>query len=208
MDFMNLAAARRSIRQYEQKDVDDALLRELIDAARIALSAHNRQPWRFMIVRGAAKEHIAETMEAWIAENRDTAPRYARTSKYTARVVRQAPVLILVFQQQDGLCQTGDTLSIGAALEHMCLRAQELGLGALWILDTCYTQEDICRYVGSGELELCCALCVGLCCRSARGKTQNGAFRADGVGRRQCGCGPRKGNSLKGWLKHAIRRSD
>lgn len=43
----------------------------------------------------------------------------------------------------------------------MCLRAQELGLGALWILDTCYTQEDICRYVGSGELELCCALCVG-----------------------------------------------
>ena len=136
MDFMNLAAARRSIRQYEQKDVDDALLRELIDAARIAPSAHNRQPWRFMIVRGAAKEHIAETMEAWIAENRDTAPRYARTSKYTARVVRQAPVLILVFQQQDGLCQTGDTLSIGAALEHMCLRAQELGLGALWILDT------------------------------------------------------------------------
>ena len=110
MDFMNLAAARRSIRQYEQKDVDDALLRELIDAARIAPSAHNRQPWRFMIVRGAAKEHIAETMEAWIAENRDTAPRYARTSKYTARVVRQAPVLILVFQQQDGLCQTGDTL--------------------------------------------------------------------------------------------------
>lgn len=208
MDFMNLAAARRSIRQYEQKDVDDALLRELIDAARIAPSAHNRQPWRFMIVRGAAKEHIAETMEAWIAENRDTAPRYARTSKYTARVVRQAPVLILVFQQQDGLCQTGDTLSIGAALEHMCLRAQELGLGALWILDTCYTQEDICRYVGSGELELCCALCVGLCCRSARGKTQNGAFRADGAGRRQCGCGPRKGNSLKGWLKHAIRRSD
>lgn len=161
MDFMNLAAARRSIRQYEQKDVDDALLRELIDAARIAPSAHNRQPWRFMIVRGAAKEHIAEAMEAWIAENRDTAPRYARTSKYTARVVRQAPVLILVFQQQDGLCQTGDTLSIGAALEHMCLRAQELGLGALWILDTCYTQEDICRYVGSGELELCCALCVG-----------------------------------------------
>ena len=72
-----------------------------------------------------------------------------------------APVLILVFQQQDGLCQTGDTLSIGAALEHMCLRAQELGLGALWILDTCYTQEDICRYVGSSELELCCALCVG-----------------------------------------------
>ena len=53
MDFMNLAAARRSIRQYEQKDVDDALLRELIDAARIAPSAHNRQPWRFMIVRGA-----------------------------------------------------------------------------------------------------------------------------------------------------------
>lgn len=161
MDFMKLAAARRSIRQYEEKDVDDALLRELIDAARIAPSAHNRQPWRFMIVRGAAKEHIAGTMEAWIAENRDTAPRYARTSKYTARVVRQAPALILVFRLLDGAREDGDFLSIGAALEHMCLRAQELGLGALWILDTCYTQEEICRYVGSGNLELCCALCVG-----------------------------------------------
>lgn len=161
MDFMKLAAARRSIRQYEEKDVDDALLRELIDAARIAPSAHNRQPWRFMIVRGAAKEHIAKTMEDWIAENRDTAPRYARTSKYTARVVRQAPALILVFRLLDGAREDGDFLSIGAALEHMCLRAQELGLGALWILDTCYTQEEICRYVGSGNLELCCALCVG-----------------------------------------------
>ena len=48
MDFMNLAAERRSIRQYEEKNVDDTLLRELIDAARIAPSAHNRQPWRFI----------------------------------------------------------------------------------------------------------------------------------------------------------------
>lgn len=161
MELMDAVARRRSTRKYQNRDVDDGLLQELFEAARLSPSAKNRQPWRFMVIRGAAKEHIAQVMEAWFEDEKREIPRYAKSAKYTAKVVRQAPVLILVYRQWDDVWEVGDTLSIGAALEHMCLRAEELGLGTLWIRDTCYTEEEICRYVGSGDLILTCALSVG-----------------------------------------------
>lgn len=160
MNLLEVAAKRRSIRRFQERDVDDGLLLELFEAARLSPSAKNRQPWRFMVLRGEAKDHIAQLMEAWFEEDREI-PRYAKSAKYTAKSIRQASVLILVYRQYDDVWEIGDTLSIGAALEHMCLRAEELGLGTLWIRDTCYTEDRICEYVGSGDLILTCSLAVG-----------------------------------------------
>ncbi len=44
-------AARRSIRRYRDQPIPDALLETLLTAAGWAPSAHNRQPWRFAVLR-------------------------------------------------------------------------------------------------------------------------------------------------------------
>ena len=77
-------------------------------------------------------------------------------------MIKEAPVFILVFRQDDDdHWMTGDLLSIGAAVEHICLEAVNLGLGALWIRDTVYTQEEICQSVGVKSMQLVCSIAIG-----------------------------------------------
>ena len=161
MELMTAITRRRSVRQYLDRDVEEALLRELIAAACLSPSAKNRQNWKFMPLRGAEKDQVAQLMEDWCARQGEGIPRYAKSARYTAASIRQAPVLLLIFREEDQVWNIGDLLSLGSAVEHMCLRAEELGLGTLWIRDTCYAEEDICRCVGSGSLLLTCALAVG-----------------------------------------------
>lgn len=55
----------------------------------------------------------------------------------------------------------GDSLSIGAAIEHIGLRATDLGLGSLWIRDIVYTQKEIANLVGKENMELISAVSIG-----------------------------------------------
>jgi nitroreductase len=52
MDVEGAIRSRRSIRRYQNKDVSDSLVRELLDLARHAPSSMNGQPWHFTVVRG------------------------------------------------------------------------------------------------------------------------------------------------------------
>ena len=55
-------ARRHSVRTYSKKKVEDWKLREIIEAGRLALSVHNYQPWRFIVVKdGEKRRKMAET---------------------------------------------------------------------------------------------------------------------------------------------------
>ena len=62
MELQEAMKKRRSIRKYQPRDVEDQLLEELFEAARISPSAKNRQPWRFMVLKGCEKDHVADIM--------------------------------------------------------------------------------------------------------------------------------------------------
>ena len=64
MELMEAICQRRSIRQYRDQPVNDQLVQELIAAACPSPSAKNRQPWKFMVLRGAEKDQVAQLMEA------------------------------------------------------------------------------------------------------------------------------------------------
>lgn len=55
---------RHSIRKFKDTPVDLDLVSQLIEAAVAAPSAKNRQPWKFIVYTGAAKEEICDAMEA------------------------------------------------------------------------------------------------------------------------------------------------
>ena len=52
-------------------------------------------------------------------------------------------------------------LSIGGAIEHICLRATDLGLGSLWIRDTTYSQKEIAKLIGYENMEVISAISIG-----------------------------------------------
>ena len=53
-DFFDLIHSRRSIRRYEARPVPAQLIEQLLEAAVWAPSAHNRQPWRLVVIEGEA----------------------------------------------------------------------------------------------------------------------------------------------------------
>ena len=148
MELKKTIYNRRSIRKYIDIDVPNKLIEDLINCARVAPSAKNRQPWKFLIAKKEIKNRIADLMLEK-EENRDTRDISLERKKLnanssviaTAQTIKQAPILILVFKQNNDKWITGDTLSIGGAIEHICLRATDLGLGSLWIRDTVYARK-------------------------------------------------------------------
>lgn len=157
MELQNAISRRFSCRKFKDKDVDDELLRQLVESARLSPSAKNRQPWLFTILRGGGgKDCLVDLMIAWHKAN----PGNKTSVHSTAKCVKNAPILMLVFRTNDLDTVRSDTLSIGAAIEHILLTATAKGLGSLWICDTWYVKDEISKLVGI-EHDLYSAIAIG-----------------------------------------------
>ena len=165
MELNKAINKRKSIRKYTYKDVSSELIESLINSARLAPSAKNRQPWRFVIVKDKIKNKIADIMLKQLQESKISLEKkiYNTNSsvKATALIIKQAPILILVFRDKEDNWIVGDLLSIGASVEHICLKAVDMGLGSLWIRDTVFTKGEIAHLVGKDNMELVCAVSIG-----------------------------------------------
>ena len=157
---------RRSIRLFKDDDISKEIVEDILNCGRLAPSAKNRQPWYFVVTKGKTKDKIADMMIDYTINNDDTLERKnlgcPSSVNPTANVIKQAPILVLVFREKNNNWIVGDNLSIGACVENMCLRATELGIGTLWIRDTVYVAEDVANMLGHEDMELNCAVALGI----------------------------------------------
>lgn len=115
MDTLEAIRTRRSIRKYEDKTVDDALVREILDAAMMAPSAGNSQPWQFVVVN-----------------DREVLDSLAEMHPYV-KMVKQAKVGILVCGDLSKEKFPGYWVQdCSAAIQNLLLATHALGLGAVW----------------------------------------------------------------------------
>jgi len=119
MDVMEAIKRRYSVRSYQDRAVEEEKLNSILEAARLAPSASNRQEWRFIVVRD--KNIRQRLMKA------------ARNQAF----VGQAPVVIACCASTDNHKMTCGQLcypiDVAIAIEHMVLKATEEGLGTCWI---------------------------------------------------------------------------
>ncbi len=151
---------RRSIRHYQDMPVPREQITDILDCGRLAPSGKNRQPWYFVVLQGADKDQVADWMCACAAAGDGQA--LSPSIPLSAGVIRQAPVLILVFRPKEEAWRLSDHLSIGACIENMCLRATDLGLGSLWIRDVVPVAGQVADMVGQSDKELVSALALGV----------------------------------------------
>lgn len=161
MELNEAIDKRKSIRKYINKEISKEVVECLIDSARLAPSAKNRQPWNFVVVRDTTKNIIADMMIKKESELLQTTDRKGSSVINTANIIKEAPVLILVLKEYDENWIVGDCLSIGAAIEHICLKATDLGLGSLLIADTVYVQKNIAKLVGHENMQVISAISIG-----------------------------------------------
>ena len=127
--FLKLASARRSTRAFQDRPVEREKLELCLEAARLAPSACNAQPWKFVVVdEPSLKKRLTEAVFSGA---------YA-INKHAAA----APALVAVVSQRgSALAWVGNQVQgtvfrlvdIGIACEHFVLQAQELGLGTCWL---------------------------------------------------------------------------
>lgn len=135
MNFDKVINERRSIRKYQNKEVAETLITQILKAGIKAPSAHNRQPWLVKVIKGKEKDQIYKALL--------TKKDQDYSIETTATTIKEAPILIAVFYNRETGNRDNDILSIGAFIENMHLKATELGLGSLWIANTNYIEGEI-----------------------------------------------------------------
>lgn len=155
---------RRSIRKYLDKQVPKELIEQIIDAGKMSPSAKNRQPWQYIVLGGDNKSEFLKCMWNGISREENEHAMLPNSkngladAKNTWNIMMQAPILIVIlnsngrnpFEMVDvdsRFVEICDTLSIGASVENMLLKATEIGLGTLWIANTCYAYKELTEYL-------------------------------------------------------------
>jgi len=157
--FYALVKSRRSIRRYRPEPVPQAVLARLLEAAIWAPSAHNRQPWRFVVLTDpACKEHLAREMGNRLRVDRsrdgvlpelidqDVSRSYAR--------ITDAPAVILVCLTMAEMDHYPDPLrrqaeymmavqSTAMAVQNLLLAAYVEGVGACWMCAPLFCPEVV-----------------------------------------------------------------
>jgi nitroreductase len=117
MNLYEVIQTRRSVRQYKATPVPQATLDRIWEAARLAPSACNFQPWRFLLVQSPeARGCVQEVLPEW---------------------TQTAPLLVVALGspaaawKRDG--QSVHEIDVAIAMEHLMLAATAEGLGTCWI---------------------------------------------------------------------------
>ena len=123
MKFEELILQRQSDRKYNNKPVSRELIIKCLEAARMAPSACNSQPWKFVVVDDPSLLEPMAEAAAGMGMN---------------KWVKQAPVIVAVtLEKMNFTARIGSVikdkeyslLDVGIAVEHFCLQAADLGLG-------------------------------------------------------------------------------
>lgn len=126
MTFFELIQRRQSTRKYSDRAVENEKISRCIEAARLAPSASNSQPWTFIVIdEPKLKNAVAyETYSTLVPFN-----KFAPQAAVIIAIVAEKPGLIT---QIGGKLKNKDfyLMDIGIAAEHICLQAAEDGLGS------------------------------------------------------------------------------
>ncbi|NLO98055.1 MAG: nitroreductase [Peptococcaceae bacterium] len=119
MTFIEIARKRCSVRKYKDRTIEKEKILQVLEAARIAPSAANYQPWHFIVI--TEKKMIEQIAEV-----------------YPSSWLSQAPVIIVAcgdhsrsWKRKDGKDHCDIDLAI--AIDHMTLAAADLGIGTCWV---------------------------------------------------------------------------
>lgn len=159
MEVFEAIRTRRSIRRYDDRAVPRELVEAVLEAARWAPSAHNRQPWRFAVLTAReTREALAVAMGSRLRadserDRLDPALIDADVSRSYARITG-APVILVVCVTLRDMDRYADirranaeylmaTQSVALAVQNLLLAAHALGLGACWMCAPLFVPETV-----------------------------------------------------------------
>ncbi|MGC8977041.1 MAG: nitroreductase family protein [Candidatus Ratteibacteria bacterium] len=137
MDFYEVIKTRRSVRSYKKDKIGDDVLKRILDAARIAPSGNNRQPWKFIIIKDEEKKKkMVDLCDG-------------------QKFVAEAPVLIVAcgrnihYNRGGWMGDYSMLVDVAISVDHLTLAARAEGIGTCWIGS--FDNEGIKKFLGIPE---------------------------------------------------------
>lgn len=145
-DFKELAEKRFSARLFTDAPISDTDLKYILETTRLAPSACNKQPWKFLIIK--SQENKAKLWECYDRSWFKTAPMY----------------IVCMKNIQENWIRPYDKkphgdIDVAIATEHLCLAATELGIGSCWVCN--FDTVKMGKYFDTSEFEAVAIIPLG-----------------------------------------------
>lgn len=167
----NVIFKRRSVRFFKSNPISKVDMREILRAGMWAPSAKNRQPWKFVVVRGKSKDEMLALMEKGIERSEKGEGVLAGSSdlytnaRFTLKCMKEAYNIVFIVNPSgrdieeewtpaDKIHELSDVQAIGAAAQNMALQATSMGIGSLWIGNIFFAYEELTEWLGKGQMVL------------------------------------------------------
>jgi nitroreductase len=143
--FFDTVAGRRSVRSYKSDEVSEAHLLKILDAARMAATSGNQQPWKFLVVRDRQKKDALKKacLEQGMARIQasgglDEAQRQEKVKKLQAYydTIFTAPLFVVVLVDRQSAYPDYNRFDGPMAVANLFLAARALGYGTVFYTDT------------------------------------------------------------------------
>ncbi|WP_257351070.1 nitroreductase family protein [Pseudalkalibacillus decolorationis] len=123
---------RRAIRNYENREVDEGKIHQLLEAATWAPNDRMREPWSFYVIKGEAKQAYEQLAREYLDVRFPAKPKLIESS---LKVVQSTPLIIVAAADVipgDQAASEDNEYAVCCAIHSMWLAAKELGLGFVW----------------------------------------------------------------------------
>jgi nitroreductase len=151
---MDVLKNRRSVRKYKKEKIPSALMEKILDAGRWAPSAHNLQPWRFIVIDNAdVINNIRKIMQG---KERDLFAGFNVVMRETAKCLETCPFLIAIYgnggvqnklarldEPYAGIGRLYEIQSVSFAAYGMMLYAHSIGLGSACLGVSLFCEKEI-----------------------------------------------------------------
>lgn len=160
MELIEAIKGRRSIRDFKPDTVPRDVVVEILEAGNWAPSAKNGHQWRFTVLTGMAKDDYNQMLREHLTEFQLEHGRAAvGSAPHTLEIMEEAPVVVIVWNINE-YGWTTEEHSVAAAIQNICLRAYDLGVGSLWIGDVFMAYNETREYFNK-EWKLSGAVALG-----------------------------------------------
>jgi nitroreductase len=149
-DFFDVVRTRRSVRKFKSDPVPEEHLRQILDAARLAPTSGNQQPWKFLVVRDRVlldrlKDTLIERRLARRASQGSVTAEQTESDTQYYTDYLSAPVYVVVLTDNESTYPTYNHWDGPLAAGYLMLAARALGYGTVFCTDS--IPEEITRQV-------------------------------------------------------------
>lgn len=158
-DLRTFLRTRRSVRRFKPDPVPDSVLRDILHTATFAPSAHNRQPWRFVVLTDSSakiqlSDAMAEEFQRDLQKDQVPPEEIAKRVSRSRERITGAPVVVVLCLDMSEMDEYPDTRrkkaeyiiatqSAANAGMQLLLAAHAERLGGVWVCSPMFAQETV-----------------------------------------------------------------